>query len=125
MGPRFYRQDLEQGITTKNYDFLKYVRNCEIYFNRVTRKWGWDRKDWSQDKCTEYYSFYKMLSFRYAQAILREHIIREINQLLDRLSVKCKLNVIGLPTAKEIIQIRSDMQKGDISFTEVSDKVAM
>lgn len=125
LGPRFYRQDLEHSLTTKNYDFQKYVRNSKIYFNRVTQKWGWNRRDWSQDKCTEYYSFYKMLSFRYAQAILREHIIREINQLLDRLSVKCKLNVIGLPTAKEILQIRNDMQKGDISFTEVSDKVAM
>lgn len=125
LGPEFYRQDLEQGITTKYYDFLKYVRNSEIYFNRVTQKWGWNRRDWSQDKCTEYYSFYKMLSFRYAQAILREHIIQEINRLLDRLSIKCKLNVVGLPTAKEILQIRNDMQKGDIPFTEVSDKVAI
>ena len=66
-----------------------------------------------------------MIGFRYAQAILREHIIQEINQLLAILAVKCKIIVIGLPTAKEILQIRNDMQKGDISFTEVSDKVAM
>ncbi len=125
LGSGFYRQDLEQGLTTKNYDFLKYVRNSEIYFNRVTRKWGWNRRDWSQDKCTEFYSFYKMLSFRYAQAILREHIIQEINQLLSSLSVKCKLVVVGLPTAKEILQIRNDMQKGELSFTAVSDKVGM
>lgn len=125
LGPDFHRQDMERGITSKNYDFIKYVRNSEVYFNRVTIKWGWNRRDWSQDKCTEFYSFYKMLSFRYAQALLREHIIDEINQLLDRLSVKCKLVVVGLPTAKEILQIRQDMHKGNISFTEVSDKVAM
>jgi hypothetical protein len=125
LGPQFYRYDLEQGHTTKNYDFLKYVRNSEIYFNRVTQKWGWNRRDWSQEKCTEYYSFYKMIGFRYAQAILREHIIQEINQLLAILAVKCKIIVIGLPTAKEILQIRNDMQEGDISFTEVSNKVAM
>jgi hypothetical protein len=125
LGPSFYRQDLERGLTTRNYAFLKYVRNSEIHFNRVTHIWGWNRRDWSQDKCTEFYSFYKMLSFRYAQAILREHIVQEINKLFDRLSVKCKLVVVGLPTAKAILQIRSDMQKGDISFTEVSDKVAM
>lgn len=125
LGPSFYRQDLERGLTTKNYDFLKYVRNSEIYFNRVTHKWGWNRRDWSQERCTEFYSFYNMLSFRYAQAILREHIIKEINQLLDRLSVKCKLVIMGLPTAEELLKIRKDMQEGLISFTEVSDKVSM
>jgi len=125
LGPSFYRQDLERGLGTKNYDFPKYVRNCEIYFNRITQKWGWNRRDWSQERCTEYYSFYKMLSFKYAQAILREHIIKEINKFLDRLSVKCKLVVGGLPTAKEILQTRSDMQKGTISFSEASDKVSI
>lgn len=125
LGPKFYREDLEHGLKTENYDFMKYVRNSEIYFNRVTNNWGWNRRDWSQEKCTEFYSFYKMLSFRYAQAILREHIIQEINQLLDGLSIKCKLVIVGLPTAKEILQIRNAMYKGDITFTEVSDKVAM
>jgi hypothetical protein len=125
LGPDFYRQDLERGLTTKNYDFMKYVRNSEIYFNRVTHIWGWNRRDWSQERCTEFYSFYKMLSFRYAQALLRENIIKEINRLLERLSVKCKIVVTGLPTPKEILQIRNDMQKGDIPFTEVFDKVAI
>lgn len=125
LGPEFYRQDLERGITAKDFDFSKYVRSGEIYLNRVTHNWGWNRRDWSQDKCTEFYSFYKMLSFRHAQALLREHIIKEINLLLDRLSVKCKLVVTGLPTSDEILQIRNDMQKGELSFTAVSDKVAM
>ncbi|MEW8375017.1 MAG: hypothetical protein AB2722_14005 [Candidatus Thiodiazotropha sp.] len=125
LGPNFYRQDLERGITAKDFDFSKYVRSGEIYFNRVTHTWGWNRRDWSQDKCTEFYSFYKMLSFRRAQALLREHIIQEINLLLDRLSVKCKLVVTGLPTSDEIQTIRDDMQKGVLSFTAVSDKVAM
>lgn len=123
LGPSFYRKDLERGETPKYYDFLKYVRNSEIYFNRVTHKWGWNRRDWAQEKCTEFYTFYKMLSFRYAQAILREHIIKEINQLLERLSIQCKLFVGGLPTAKEILQIRNDMHKGLVSFAEVSAKV--
>lgn len=125
LGPNFYRQDLERGITAKDFDFSKYVRKSEVYFNRVTRTWGWNRRDWSQDKCTEFYSFYKMLSFRHAQAILREHIIDEVNRLLNRLSINCKLIVTGLPTANEILQIRNDMQKGELSFTAVSDKVAM
>lgn len=125
LGPNFYRQDLEQGNTTKYFDFIKFIRNNEIYFNRVTKKWGWNRRDWSQKKCTEYYTFYKMIGFKYAQAILREHIIEEINQLLKSLSIKCKIIITGLPTAKEILQTKNDIQKGNISFTQVSDKVAI
>lgn len=125
LGPDFYRQDLERGITAKDFDFSKYVRSGEIYYNRITHAWGWNRRDWSQAKCTEFYSFYKMLSFRYAQALLREHILDEINRLLSRLSINSKLVVTGIPTAKEIMQIRNDMQKGELSFTAVSDKVGM
>ena len=123
--PMFYSRDLEREIITKNYDRSKYVRNNEIYCNRITHVWGWNRRDRSQKKCTEFYTFYKMLSFKYAQALLREHIIKEINQLLNRLSIKCELIVTGLPTPKEILQIRSDMQKGDLSFTAALDKAAM
>lgn len=125
LGPDFYRQDLERGITAKGFDFLEYVRSSEIYFNRVTHTWGWNRRDLSQDKCTEFYSFYKMLSFRHAQTILREHIIDEINRLLSKLSIKCNLMVTGLPTAEEILRIRNEMQKGELSFAAVSDKIAI
>ncbi|MET0072500.1 MAG: hypothetical protein ABW096_20905 [Candidatus Thiodiazotropha sp.] len=125
LGPDFYRHDLERGISAKDFDFTKYVRSSEIYFNRVTHTWGWNRRDWSQENCTEFYSFYKMLSLRRAQAILREHILDEINRLLSRLTINCKLIMTGLPTAKEILQIRNDMQKGKLSFTAVSDKVGI
>ena len=125
LGPSFYKQNLGRGLTITNNDSIKYIRNSEIYFNRVTRIWGWNRRDFSQKKCTEFYTFYKVLNSRHAQAILRVHIIKEINQLLERLSVKCKIVVNGLPTPKEILQIRNDMQKGDIPFTEAYDKVAI
>ena len=125
LGPEFYRKDLEHGQTLKNYDFFRYIRNSEIYVNKVTNKWGWNRRDLSQDKCTEFHMFYKQLSFIWAQAILREHIISEINQLLERLSINCKIVVTGLPTAAETLQVRSDMQNGTINFSEALNKVGI
>lgn len=76
----------------------------------------------SQEKCTEFYTFYKMLSFRYAKAILREHIIQEINQLFDRVSIKCKLIIVGLPTSKEILQIRKKCIKEILLFLKYRTK---
>ena len=122
-GPEFYSEDLKHGKIVKNYDFPRYIKNNEIYVNKVTNKWGWNRRDLSQDKCTEFYTLYKRLSFIWAQAILREHIINEINQLLTRLSINCKIIVTGLPTAAETLQVRSDMQNGTINFSEALDRV--
>ncbi len=120
--PVFYTADLQRGIRSNNVDIVECRKNSDIYINRATQKWGWNRRDTSQDRSTEFYSFYKELSFRYAQTILYNHIISEINILLKRLSVKCELIVNGLPTPEEILQIRNDMQKGTISHIEAYDK---
>lgn len=125
LGPVFYRNDIEKGKQTENFNLLEYTRNSEIYFNRVTRLWGWNRRDWDRKNNTEYYTFYKFVSFKYTQAILREHIINEMNKLLVRLSIECEIIVSGIPTAKEILKIKSDMQQAKISFTEVSDKLIL
>lgn len=89
----------------------------------MTKYWGWNRRDWSQDNCTEFYTFYRMLNFKYAQALLRESIIDEINCLLKRLSIDCEILMKGIPSSKEILKLRKKMELGEISFNVVSDKV--
>lgn len=125
LGPSFYRNNIENLENLKTFNHSEYSRSSQIFINKATCKWGWNRRDWSQNICTEYYTFHQMLKFNCAQAILREHIIKEINQLLDRLSIKCKIVVSGLPTSEEIHQLRVDMSKGSVSFSDVSDKVSM
>jgi hypothetical protein len=46
------------------------------------------------------FCFCKMVTFRWAQAVLREHIVMELNCLLCRLGIDCKIIVTGLPTAE-------------------------
>ena len=123
--PKFYEQDIVHGKISKDYNFSKYIKNSEIYINKITNKWGWNRRDLSAEKCTEFYMVYKMLIFIRAQAVFREHIINEINQLMNRLSIDCKIIVTGLPTADEILQARIDMENGTIDFKEALDKVAL
>jgi hypothetical protein len=122
-GPKFYTQNMKNGVFDTSFNFLDYRRKSKIYVNLSTKNWGWNRRDWSQDNCTEFYTFYRMLNFKYAQALLRESIIEEINCLLKRLSINCKLIMKGIPTSKKILKIRKKMVLGQISFNEVSDKV--
>jgi len=125
LGPKFWRIDMEYSKQSDGFDFQMYNRNSEIYRSRVTRTWGWNRRDWSQEKTTEFFCFYKMVTFRWAQAVLREHIITELNALLCRLGIDCKIVVSGLPTPHEIKDIRRKLLDGELSFASASDKVSL
>lgn len=125
LGPPFWKKDIEIGVQSRAFDFQKYVRSTEIYYRRITRTWGWNRRDWSQDRSTEFFAFYKMITFRWAQSVLREHIVTELNNLFNRLGIVCELKVTGLPTPSEILQIRRDLQEGTITFAQASDRVSL
>lgn len=122
-GPDFATKKMKSGEFENSYDFLNYRKNYKIYINSTTKSWGWNRRDWSQDNCTEFYTFYRMLNFKYAQALLRESIIDEINCLLKRLSIDCEIVIKGIPSSKKILKLRKKMELGQISFNELSDKV--
>ena len=125
LGPKFWRGDMEKQIQTKYFNFQEYVLSSEIYYARVTKQWGWRRRDYSQKNCTEFFSVYHGTTFRWAQAILREHIIGEINKLLSFLRINAKIMVEGLPTSKDILNIRDEITNGKINFMEALDKTTL
>lgn len=125
LGPAFWRQDLERGEQSMNFDLQLYAKNAAVYYDRVTKAWGWNRRDWTQERSTEFFSFYKLVSFRWAQAVLREHIINEINRLFVRLKIGCQLRVNGLPTSGQIRKIKEELLDGKISFGAASDRVTL
>lgn len=125
LGPEFWRKSLEHGDRSGEFDFQRYVRNSEIYYGQVTKKWGWNRRDWSQERCTEFFTFYKMLRFKRAQAMLREHVVAELNGLFVRLGIKCELQVTGLQTSEDIQQTELELAEGRITFGAASDRVRL
>jgi hypothetical protein len=121
LAPAFWQRDLEQGIVTRGFDFSEYRRQGEILEARVTRKWGWPRRDYSGQNWTEFALFYRVVTFHWAQAKLREHIIVELNKLFVRLSIRAELRVSGLPSASEILDFRNKMVEGTITFAKASE----
>lgn len=119
-GPGFLSADLEARQQTPGFNFMDYVRKKEIFDAYVTRSWGWDRRDSSLDYQTEFFLFYRRLTFAWAKAVLREHIIDEFNQLLQRLEIQAKIVITGLPAPEDILQAREDLISGKIQFEEAS-----
>jgi hypothetical protein len=119
--PAFWRRDLERGTPTRGFDFLEYRRETEICEARATKSWGWNRRDFSGKNWTEFTLFYRLMTFRWAQATLREHIISELNLLFARLSINAQLQVVGLPSSMDILKLRNEMTEGRISYSKASE----
>lgn len=66
--------------------------------------------------------FYRFVTFRRSQAILREHIVAELNALLRRLSIKAEIELNGLPSPDQLASLRNEMLKGRASFKDVMDR---
>jgi hypothetical protein len=118
--PPFRQEELGRGLgfPKTNFNFSEYRREIDVYQGRVTRKWGWTGRDTSSEKRTEFALFYRIVTFRWAQALLREHILKELNVLLRRLNIEAEIQVVGLPSASEILQVRSAMIEGNVSYTK-------
>jgi hypothetical protein len=124
-GPRFWRDDLGHGRPLPTYfDFMEYRRDVDIFASRITGKWGWNRRDFSDRNWTEFMQSFRTITFHWAQAVLREHIITEFNLLLLRLGINAELSVSGLLTPGEILGVRDEMAKGKISFGKAYEAVS-
>jgi hypothetical protein len=119
--PRFWQEDLARGTITRAFNFSEYRRETEICEARATRRWGWTRRDFIGNNWTEFALFYRLITFRWAQAILREHIVSELNSLFARLSIRSHLQLVGLPSANDVLQLRNAMIEGHVSYAKASE----
>jgi hypothetical protein len=119
--PRFMRRRGE--VINRYFDFSLYRREMEIHEARVTKRWGWNRRDFTGQNWTEYALFYRMTTFAWAEAVLRQHIVHEINRLFARLGIAAAISLSGFPAPTEIIKLRDQMASGEISYTKAYDAV--
>lgn len=115
-GPKFFLRGLEKQQQPGFFDFKEYTRAEQARTWRVTNKWGWTRMDASDH--TEFYYLHRSIRREWALAVLRQHIIRELNALLARLGIHAKIVVEGLSSPEEILAISEKMDKGEMGFSE-------
>jgi hypothetical protein len=116
LGPEFYQSDIERGQFSKEFVFGDYRRAYQVQLYRATRSWGWAGRDWSLDNVTEYYQFYRHLTFKWAQSVLREHVVRELNFLFRRVDISAQIVIEGLSSPSDILRVRDEMKAGSLDF---------
>ncbi len=118
LGPPFLSFDIWHGGNPRNFDINEYARNNNIYRYKTAHAWGWDCRDWSTDRTTEFYNLYRGASAERAKRIFRSHIISQMNVFLARLQIDCTISVEGLPSEADAQQMQEGLVTGELSFKD-------
>ena len=116
--PEFWAQDLQAGRWNTEVALDEYNYWQHLAVAKFTCRWGWDGRGLARDSETEFFHFYRGLRFRHARAVLRRHIVNEINQLFVRLNIRAELSVEGYPTPHDIERLIALTASGEVSYTE-------
>lgn len=117
---KFLSELMNSASNEKNFfDIKKYYKEADLNVAQITNSWGWDMRTGIYEHTLEYYQVYRRIKSAYALALFREHLFREMNMLIKRLDYEYHIEVIGLPSSKEIHTIFQKLSSNDISFKDV------
>jgi hypothetical protein len=119
MHPKGY--NIEEVVSkSSQFDFNEYVNQTKIYLYRHLALWGGTLRHYSTDHANEYYIIYRAVKLNRAKAIMRGHVINELNTLLDRLDISAKIEISGLPTVEFIDDQLRKLEAGEVSLDHVN-----
>ncbi len=121
LGPSFLMDEMENQELITRFSAELYSREVELFVAKATRGLGWHMRNSGLRIWTEFYAMYRIVTLKWAQACIREHIINELNQLFQRLQIDVEIVVNGLPTARKILKTQQKMCEGKISLGDASD----
>ena len=106
------------------FDVAAYARLRHAYVDRSSGSFSWAGRETSLDHQTEFFLFYRTLTFYHALALLRQHIVASFNRLFARqLGLNARIVLTGFRQPADILDIRGRMERGEISFGEAFDQV--
>lgn len=120
--PKAFKNDLYNGSNSYfNYDSTKYKEKQFVYINNLTSEWGWNQRSMSDDVTTEFFKNYKYLKFHLAQAIYREHILNELNNLFKSINLKISIRLEGVASSKDHEEHIKKYLKNEVGYEEIFD----
>ena len=90
----------------------------ELAVEQLMTKWGSIPSLKQLSHTTEYYYIIRNLQFSYSKALLREHILSEINSLIKRLGIDNEIVITGIATSTDIAEAIRKLDEGKIGFSE-------
>ena len=106
------------------FDVAAYTRLKSAYVARSSGPFGWSGRETSLDHQTEFFLFYRTLTFFHAIALLRVHIVDSFNRMVAKqLKLNGRIVLTGFREPADVLETRNRMVRGEISFSEAFDRV--
>ncbi|HEX6292946.1 MAG TPA: hypothetical protein VFZ66_27430 [Herpetosiphonaceae bacterium] len=116
--PTFAMTQLDKPPQATDFTFRDFHEQQELAMAHETALWGWPGRSMWREQTLEYFMVYRELRFAHSMAILREHILFMMNELLQRRQLPTRLAIKGLPTTKEVQAYIEQLHSGELSFKE-------
>lgn len=112
--PRFVRQ--RNPFAERDLDLNAFLTQRHPLVAKGTAMWGWPARWLWQEETLEYYQLYRELRFARSLAILRNHIVASMNELLLRTKVPVQLMLRGLPSPDDIEDCIQKLSSATVTF---------
>lgn len=116
--PEFWTRGLEAKKIATEFMLSEYNRKRDAYIARLTRRWGWNRRDTSGAQDTQFFYFFRSLRFRQAQAAMRNHIVEQMNEFLARLRINARIQLEGFLSPGDIEDLIRQTLAGTLHYAE-------
>lgn len=107
------------------FDVNMHFDSQHLVLANATRKIGWDARNLFEKNITEYYFMYRFLNFQKFLAILRNHVLKELNLLIQRVNkkieIKGQIAFRNFPDIDNVNLFLEDIQNGKRNFKDIID----
>lgn len=119
--PHFVLENMSKYFGKFNYS--DYHRASTVEMIRTLKNTGASINFIPDSFSSEYYRFDMFIRFYGAVAILRESIIEQLNDLLERMGMQYSLSIEGLPLPQQATESRQKLFEGTFDFRAACDLV--
>ena len=115
--PQYVQRD--SWLQDKDFIWKEFANKRVLLAMQATSKWGWTgRSMWDKD-ILEYYLLYRELHFAWSMAVLRNYILREMNNFLLRQNYNLEIKMTGLPNPNDVDKQIIAFEAGKLPFNKV------
>ena len=121
--PDFVSDAMKKLSEIRDFSFGSFHKQQKLVVASESALWGWPVRQLLMEDTLEYFRYYRHLRFALSMAILRDHILASMNDLLQRVGFTFQLVLKGLPTQSEIRRYIAKMEKGEMTFNDVWEAI--
>ncbi|TMO45534.1 hypothetical protein [Pseudoalteromonas ruthenica] len=115
-------------LTPKKIPFSEHRPNSPIHYKNTQQfiyseinNIGGTQRSNELDYINEYYYIYREVKLNRARAIIREHIVKELNFLFENVGFDAKIEVSGVPSVHDIEHKLIQLKAGDTGLDGIFD----